>query len=506
MSTVRVDVALVPIEVDSAVDGAPFRVEITSTSISGPPGNVGATGPQGVIGDTGVQGNVGVTGATGATGTTGATGSQGATGATGATGTTGATGAGVTGATGATGTTGTTGLTGATGAAGSPGGATGPAGVNGATGATGPQGATGDPGGATGATGAAGSAGGTGLTGATGATGTTGSAGAVGATGATGATGTTGGTGATGATGALGGDSFTFTFSTTTTDADPGAGTLRFNNATYSSVTTLYIDLLDSGGTDLTAWIDSLDDATGATKGNIKIFSKSDPTKWATFLLTAWTTATGYRKLTVTYVASAGALTTTAADTVFTFSPAGGQGSTGATGSTGTSGTAGATGATGASTTGATGATGSTGTAGITGATGPAKYVLPIEVSDPNGATLALGDGQAYVRINSLLNGLNLTAVAASVSTVSAGSGLTIQVRRNRAATFTGAGTDADMLSTRITIDVGERDSAGATTAAVIDTANDDVATGDRIYIDVDQVGSTVGSEGKGLLVELTFN
>jgi hypothetical protein len=57
------------------------------------------------------------------------------------------------------------------------------------------------------------------------------------------------------------------------------------------------------------------------------------------------------------------------------------------------------------------------------------------------------------------------------------------------------------MLSTRITIDANEYDSKDATTAAVIDTSNDDVATGDVIRIDVDVAGTGT----KGLNVTLSF-
>src|SRR5262249_1901678 len=159
-----------------------------------------------------------------------------------------------------------------------------------------------------------------------------------GATGATGVTGVTGVTGATGATGPLGGDSFAFTFSTTTTDADPGNGNLRFDNTTYSSVTKLFIDLLETGGTDITAWLHSPDDASNPTTGTLRVFSKADPTQWVEFKLTSITSATGYRKLNVTYVASNGALATTAGDTVVSFTPAGDTGATGPTGATGATG------------------------------------------------------------------------------------------------------------------------------------------------------------------------
>jgi hypothetical protein len=47
-----------------------------------------------------------------------------------------------------------------------------------------------------------------------------------------------------------------------------------------------------------------------------------------------------------------------------------------------------------------------------------------------------------------------------------------------------------------------ETDSKDAATAPVIDTANDDVATGDKIVIDVDAVSTTAP---QGLVAELTF-
>src|ERR1043166_3698669 len=105
-----------------------------------------------------------------------------------------------------------------------------------------------------------------------------------------------GATGPTGATGAFGGDAFAYTLSTTTPDADPGNGTLRFNNATYASVTKLFVDLLETGGTDVTTWLDSLNDASNPTKGTLRVYSKADATQWVAFKLTSITSATGYRK------------------------------------------------------------------------------------------------------------------------------------------------------------------------------------------------------------------
>lgn len=58
-----------------------------------------------------------------------------------------------------------------------------------------------------------------------------------------------------------------------------------------------------------------------------------------------------------------------------------------------------------------------------------------------------------------------------------------------------------DMLSTALTIDANEKDSKDATTAAVIDTDHDDVATGDELRFDVDVAGTGT----KGLEVRLAF-
>lgn len=103
------------------------------------------------------------------------------------------------------------------------------------------------------------------------------------------------------------------------------------------------------------------------------------------------------------------------------------------------------------------------------------------------------GDGQLIFLIDSSLNGLNLTGAQAYVTTVSSSGLPTVQIRNV---------TDGvDMLSTRITIDVSEFSSYTALNAPVINGATDDVATGDRIAIDVDVAGT--GTKGLGVI--LTF-
>jgi hypothetical protein len=115
-----------------------------------------------------------------------------------------------------------------------------------------------------------------------------------------------------------------------------------------------------------------------------------------------------------------------------------------------------------------------------------------IQVSDPNGAAITTGDGKAYFPIPALLNGANLTAANASLTTVSSSGDPLIQIH-NLTQT-------ADMLSTRITIQANELHSKDGT-PGVVDANNDDVATGDLIRVDVD----TAGTGAKGLSIILRF-
>lgn len=108
--------------------------------------------------------------------------------------------------------------------------------------------------------------------------------------------------------------------------------------------------------------------------------------------------------------------------------------------------------------------------------------------------SMSTGDGKAYITIPQELNGMNLVGVHAKVITAGTTSTCNIMVRN---VTQT-----ADMLSTAITIDSAELGSDTAATPAVIDTANDDVATNDTIAIDVDAVHTT---PAKGLIVRLRF-
>jgi len=118
--------------------------------------------------------------------------------------------------------------------------------------------------------------------------------------------------------------------------------------------------------------------------------------------------------------------------------------------------------------------------------------MIQVKVCD-DATALTTGDGKIIFMIPEEMNGMNLVKAHAMVSTVSSSGTPTIQIRNV---------TDSvDMLSTKITIDASEYTSYTAATAPVIDTSKDDVATGDRIAIDVD----SAGSGAKGLTIFLAF-
>lgn len=113
-----------------------------------------------------------------------------------------------------------------------------------------------------------------------------------------------------------------------TSDADPGAGKWRLNNATQNAATVVYADLADANGADMTAIIEAIDDSTSSTKGWLRFSVNGDRTKWLLARVTgAITTATGYRKIPITVIASSAASPMTNADEItVAFTPNGDKG------------------------------------------------------------------------------------------------------------------------------------------------------------------------------------
>lgn len=100
-----------------------------------------------------------------------------------------------------------------------------------------------------------------------------------------------------------------YVFATSTSDADPGAGKLRFNNGTLSSVSQIFIDdqSNSSGNPDVSALLLTWDDSTNVSdKGTIVVSKKSALQNYFIGRLTSLVDASGYVKLVVTHVTSNG--------------------------------------------------------------------------------------------------------------------------------------------------------------------------------------------------------
>jgi len=151
-----------------------------------------------------------------------------------------------------------------------------------------------------------------------------------GPSGSTGPTGPVGASGSNGATGFSGGIRYNFTSSTA--DADPGSGSVAYNNATISSVTNIFIDNIDQLSGSRTTLFDTWDDSTtSATRGTLTLFSRDTGSVVNVFTVTGPVTASvGYYKIPVSYVN--GALGPNGAPLSIEFSRTGNSGSGGGVG------------------------------------------------------------------------------------------------------------------------------------------------------------------------------
>jgi hypothetical protein len=185
----------------------------------------------------------------------------------------------------------------------------GPSGPQGEQGPEGPAGAPGEtgPAGADGAQGAQGETGATGPEGPQGPQGPQGIQGPQGVAGSTGATGPQGPAGADGIDGSLYGAVQNYMFNATTA-APPAAGGIRFNNATQTAVTTIWLNYVTN---DVNA-INLKNYFLQRVKvgDTFYIQDKDAPTKWQLYKLTAaFTDDNTYATLPVTWLAGASALT-----------------------------------------------------------------------------------------------------------------------------------------------------------------------------------------------------
>jgi len=130
---------------------------------------------------------------------------------------------------------------------------------------------------------------------------------------------------------------------------------------------------------------------------------------------------------------------------------------------------------------------------GLRGA--PVTVIFKVLAHD---TALTTGDGKEEWTVPSRLNGFDLVDADVAVYTAStAGGNAAVGPIQIYNVTQT-----ADMLSTGITLDQDEKNSYTAATQPVIDTGNDDVATGDVLRFDVD---TAAGTGTKGFDVHMVF-
>lgn len=132
----------------------------------------------------------------------------------------------------------------------------------------------------------------------------------------------------------LGALAIRYVFSTTITDSDPGNGKLRLSATQQDAALTIRADTLDVNGVDVSGILDAFDDSTSATKGSLRIYKVSDPTKWLVFDVTALASPAGYRNITVSNVAASETSPFDDGDTILlSFQPTGERGQVGPAGS-----------------------------------------------------------------------------------------------------------------------------------------------------------------------------
>lgn len=117
--------------------------------------------------------------------------------------------------------------------------------------------------------------------------------------------------------GGYGGYSSLWDFSTTTTTGTT-SGQLRFNSGTYASVTSIYVNTTNADGTAVSNFLSSF--TNGNYFGKVRIFKKSDSTKFWMGTITASSVSGSEYTFTVSYIL-ANSTFSNADEVVMTFSP-----------------------------------------------------------------------------------------------------------------------------------------------------------------------------------------
>ncbi|MGW8177179.1 MAG: phage tail fiber domain-containing protein [bacterium] len=100
-----------------------------------------------------------------------------------------------------------------------------------------------------------------------------------------------------------------YAFDTGVAAADPGSGKVRADNATFASITNLYINETSADG-DISAMMGQWDASTSTVKGYLYFRDPATPTNWMAFAISGAITDNGtYRTIPVTPIDSNGTLT-----------------------------------------------------------------------------------------------------------------------------------------------------------------------------------------------------
>ena len=185
-------------------------------------------------------------------------------------------------------------------------------------------------------------------------------------------TGTQGPTGIQGNDGSFGGATFDYTFSTDTAGGnDPGQGIVELNSTQQNTADEMYIDATDDAGTSINSFLTTIDAATSAIKGHVRISNRTDATQFLLFQITDLTVQNTDQWWVIditNQASSANSPFTDTEDIIVSFLVTGDAGQKGEKGDIGPTGPQGATGTQG--TQGIQGIQGTQGTQGIQGDTG----------------------------------------------------------------------------------------------------------------------------------------
>jgi len=196
-----------------------------------------------------------------------------------------------------------------------------------------------------------------------------GTQGTQGVQGVQGTQGVQGALGLQGSEGSFGGATFDYTFSTNTLNSDPGTGKIAFN-ANPTTATAMYIDASDDGATNISTFLNTIDDSSSTIKGHFRISQKLNSNIFKLYTITSIADNTGWFTVNCSYVSGNGNLSNLD-DVLITFARTGDKGDTGVQGIQGIQGIQGTQGIQGnQGTQGVQGNQGTTGTQGTQGVQG----------------------------------------------------------------------------------------------------------------------------------------